>query len=51
MHWEKLPKVVHDEEAVREYEQEESRQIAKSLKRAAWIVLPVALVIIWLLLR
>ena len=49
MHWEKLPKVVHNEDAVREYEQEESKRIAKLLKRAVWIALPVALLIGWLL--
>lgn len=51
MHWEKLPQVVHNEDAVREYEQEESKQIAKSLKRAAWIILPIVLVLCWLLWR
>ncbi len=51
MHWEKLPKVTHNEDAIREYEREESKQIMKSLKRAAWIILPVALVIAWFLSR
>ena len=51
MHWEKLPKVIHNEDAIREYEHEESKQITKSLKRAAWIILPVALVIVWFLSR
>lgn len=51
MHWENLPKVVHNEDAIREYEREESQRIAKLLKRAAWIVIPMALAIIWFLNR
>ena len=49
MHWENLPKVTHNEDAVREYEREENRRFAKLLKRAAWITLPVALLIAWFL--
>lgn len=49
MHWDELPKVKHNEEAAREYEREENKRIAIALKRAAWIILPVALLIAWLL--
>ena len=49
MHWEQPPNVVHNEDAVREYEREESKRLAKLLKRAAWIALPVALLIGWFL--
>jgi hypothetical protein len=49
MHWEKLPKVEHNEDAVREYERDESKRIAVLLKHVAWIVIPVALAIIWFL--
>jgi hypothetical protein len=51
MHWENLPKVTHNEDAIREYEQEESQRIAKWLKRAVWFALPIALVIVWLITR
>jgi hypothetical protein len=51
MHWEKLPKAEHNEDAIREYEREENQQIAKLLKRAAWIVIPLMLAIIWFLNR
>jgi hypothetical protein len=51
MHWEKLPKVTHNEDAVRAYEREENQQIVRVLKRAGWIILPVALVIAWFLSR
>jgi hypothetical protein len=47
MHWEKLPKVVRNEDAIREYEREESKRLAKLLKRFVWIALPVALLIGW----
>ena len=51
MHWENLPKVTHNEDAVREYEQMESRRIGKFLKKLAFLVLPVILLLIWLLQR
>ena len=51
MHWEKLPEVKHNEDAVRDYEREESQRIAKLIKRAIWIALPLALLITWLLGR
>lgn len=51
MHWENLPKVVHNEDAIREYERGESKRIAALLRRAAWIVIPVALAILWFLNR
>jgi len=49
MHWEFLPKVTHNEDAIREYEREESNIIGKWLRRLALFVLPVVLVIIWIL--
>ena len=49
MHWEDLPKVTHNEDAIREYEHGENKRIAKYLGRAAWIALPIALLILWLL--
>jgi len=39
VHWENLPKATHNEDAIREYEREESKRIVKLLKRAAWIAL------------
>jgi len=51
MHWDNLPKVTHNEDAIREYEQEESRRITKLIKRLAWIILPIALAIAWWLSR
>jgi len=47
MHWENLPKSTRNEEAIRDYEREESARIARLLKRAAWVALPIALVIFW----
>jgi len=49
MHWENLPKVTHNEDAIREYEREESKKIAKWLKRLALFVFPVVLLILWVL--
>lgn len=49
MHWDELPKVNRHEEAAREYEREENKRIAIHVKRAAWTILPVVLLIAWLL--
>jgi hypothetical protein len=51
MHWEKLPEVKHNEDASRDYEREESKRIAKLVKRAIWIALPLAVLITWWLSR
>jgi len=48
MHWEELPKTNRNEEAIREYERAENRRIAIFLRRAAWII-PLVLLILWLL--
>jgi len=51
MYWETLPKVTHNEDAIREYEHAESRRIGKWLKRFTLLALPLALLIFWLLSR
>ncbi len=48
MHWESLPKVTHNEDAVREYERAESRRIKRWLLRLV-IALPILILIGWLL--
>jgi hypothetical protein len=47
MHFDFLPKVTHNEDAIREHERRESRRIARLLKRLV-IVLPFILLIAWL---
>ncbi|MCI0555719.1 MAG: hypothetical protein L0287_32635 [Anaerolineae bacterium] len=49
MHWENLPKVTHNEDAIREFERVESKRIEKWLKRFALLVLPLVLLILWIL--
>ncbi len=52
MHFEKLPEENrHNEEDARDYEREESERIAKLVKRAIWIALPLAILITWWLSR
>ena len=51
MHWENLPKVTHNEDAIREYERAESEKIGKFLKRFSLLALPVSLLILWVLQR
>lgn len=50
MHWEFLPKVIHNKEAIREYEREESRRLGRWLK---FLIagLPILLIILWFLFR
>ncbi|HUH97178.1 MAG TPA: hypothetical protein VLZ89_07465 [Anaerolineales bacterium] len=50
MHWFHIPKKIHNENAIREYEREESRKLGRWIK---WLVLPVLLILlaIWLLWR
>ena len=50
MHFDFLPKVTHNDDAIRQYEQEESRRIKRWLKRLL-ILLPVILILAWLFLR
>jgi len=47
MHFDFLPKVTHNEDAVREYEREENHRIRRWLKRLV-IALPFILLIVWL---
>lgn len=52
MHWNFLPKVIHNADEVREYERQESKRINRFVKRFVLIVLPVILILaVWLLLR
>ena len=51
MHWENLPKVTHNEDAMREYERAESKRIGKWLKMPALFILPLVLLILWILSR
>ena len=48
MHWEDLPKVTHNEEEIRAYEQEESKRITKRLKKLALVIVPIILFLLWL---
>ncbi|HUI89298.1 MAG TPA: hypothetical protein VLX61_11315 [Anaerolineales bacterium] len=52
MHWEKLPKVTHNEDEIREYERQESRRINHHLRGLIYIALPLlVLLIVWIFLR
>jgi hypothetical protein len=46
MHFDFLPKSTHNEDAIREYEHEESRRIKRWLKRL-FILLPLILLLAW----
>jgi hypothetical protein len=50
MHFDFLPKVIHNEDAIRDYEREENRRLKLRIK---WLIfaIPVVLVIVWLILR
>ena len=48
MHWENLPKVTHNEDAIREYERLESKRIGKWLKGLFLILLPLILLSFWI---
>ncbi len=50
MHFDFLPKVTHNEDAIREYERGENQRIKRWLKRLA-LLIPFILFLIWLLLR
>ncbi len=45
MHWEKLPKVIRNEDEIREYERRESARINRLLKRVLMVVLPILLIV------
>ena len=47
MHFDFLPKVTHNEEAIRELERAENRRIRRWLRRLI-IALPLILLIVWL---
>ena len=49
MHWEDLPRVNHNEDAVREYERTESQALGRWIKRAAFVLVPLAALIAWFL--
>jgi hypothetical protein len=50
MHWFHIPRVIHNEDAIREYERAESRRIGRLLR---WLLLGLPLIVLgaWLLLR
>ena len=50
MHWFHLPKEVHNEDVIREYERAESRRLGRWIK---WLIaaLPLILLVIWLIRR
>ncbi len=50
MHFDFLPKVTHNEDAIREYEREENRRIKRWLKRLT-LLAPIILLLAWLFLR
>jgi hypothetical protein len=50
MHWYHLPKVKHNEDAVREYERGESQKLGGWIKRLV-IALPFILLVLWLILH
>jgi hypothetical protein len=50
MHWFHVDKTIHNEQAVREYEREESRRIGRWL-RWGWLLVPILLAALWLLFR
>ena len=45
MHWEVLPKVIHNPDAVREYERQESRRIGRHIRRILLIAVPIVLIL------
>ena len=51
MHWFHLPKVTHNEDAIREYELRESQKLGRWIKGIVIIGLPVILLVIWLIRR
>ena len=52
MHWYHLPKVIHNADAIREYENQESKQMSRYVKRLVLILIPVILILfVWFLLR
>ncbi len=50
MHFDFLPKVTHNEDAIREYERRENQRIKRWLKRLA-LLIPLILLIAWFLVR
>jgi hypothetical protein len=48
MHWNHLPKVLHNEDTIREYERGESKKIGRWIK---WlmIILSLILILVWFL--
>ncbi len=50
MHFDFLPKVTHNGDAIREYERGENQRIKRWLKRLAFF-LPAVLLLAWLLLH
>ncbi len=50
MHFDFLPRVTHNEEAIREYERAENQRIKRWLKRLALLV-PLILLLAWLILH
>src|SRR5512142_1303623 len=50
MHFDLLPKVIHNQDAIREYERGENQRIRRRLKRSA-LLGPVILILAWLILH
>jgi hypothetical protein len=51
MHFDFLPKVIHNEDAIREYEREESGRVKRWVKRFVLAAIPVLVLVAWLILR
>jgi hypothetical protein len=51
MHFDFPPKVVHNENAIREYEREENKRVGRWIKWLVLILLPVIFIAGWLLIH
>jgi hypothetical protein len=49
MHWYDLPKVTHNEDAIREYDRAESQRLGRWIKRLLFAAIPLVLLILWLI--
>ena len=47
MHWYHIHKTIHNEDAIREYEREESRRLGRWIKRLLFAAIPLILLILW----
>ena len=52
MHWEKLPRVIHNADEIREYERQESQRFNRYIRRLIYIALPLMILLMaWIFLR